>query len=65
MTAYAVRRRSAGGRVVHATRLEAVDGKGVQVAACGVRADAELPEPRTAAITCPACNEALEQQVIV
>lgn len=53
--AYPGRHRVKGGRVVHATYLAFVDGFGVQMTACGKRANAALPESCTAQITCKAC----------
>ena len=60
--AYPSRRRSKGGRVVHATRLVESGGVGRHVGACGTRADAELPEPADAPVTCRACQRALAPQ---
>ena len=60
---YPGRRRAKGGHVVHATRLRVRDGVGHPVAACGKRADASLPEPRSALVTCKACKAAIGQVI--
>lgn len=53
------RRRVKGGRSIHATRMVPRGGVGVQIAACGKHANAELPERPDEPVTCGACLAAM------
>jgi hypothetical protein len=59
---YPIRKRVKGGRLIHACRLVFENGRGVQVGACGARANAELGEPRSAPVTCRACRAVLGEE---